>query len=95
MDSVIDKVISEVITAVVIMPHWTRENFFAKIMNHAKKKHFYQKGTLVFMDKGDNLSGTPWAIWAVLVDGAKEKDVPERIVHEEPTRHKTTSSRRI
>ena len=69
MGEVVDKLLRDRARAVLIMPHWTNQQWFLDVERITICSMFYRRKTMMFETDNGMMPGTPWAIWALLVDG--------------------------
>lgn len=71
MGEVVAKIKLDQARAVLIAPNWKNQDWFDELPEITIKRYFYPKGTRMFEVEDGPVGGTPWPVWALLVDGAK------------------------
>ena len=90
---VIDKALRDQAYVIVLVPYWTKQDWFRKAYGVAVKTYFYKAGTKMFESAGGDMPGTKWPTMAMLLDGSPPHPVRWPL-EDNPTFGRTTSSSR-
>ena len=96
LQEVVQKIVDDRAKVILIMPHWTSNQWFHDIQPYVQRKYFYKKGTLFFEQRAGLVGGLPWPVWALLVDGGlrrEEKKGTMTVDADEPVFKETISKR--
>ena len=91
---VIEKIQQEKIKAVLVVPIWMKAKIPSQMV---QKKYYYATGTKLFESTEKdihNLPGTPWPIWALLVDGKINSTSSTMLDLKEDAKVQTVSAKR-
>lgn len=72
LDRVVQKLMADRGTAILVMPHWQNQWFYDAVKPFVVRKQFYKAGTMLFETVSGTVGGTPWPVWALLLDCRRE-----------------------
>jgi hypothetical protein len=91
LDKVVEKLMADCGTAILVMPHWQNQWFYDAVKPFVVRKQFYKTGTMLFETVSGTSGGTPWPVWALLLDCRREGWQPVEL---ELQKQRTKSSNR-
>jgi len=93
LNRVVSKLKSDRAVGILIMPHWTNQPFFEEVKPYIVRKYFYRKGTMMFETESGTVGGTPWPVWALLVDTYEDGWMPADLEHSQFERTRSSTRR--